>query len=400
MSLVLEPSINEVAGSQIAYASLSHLPQQMPTSSFAKIAEKVLNHERISGQEALELYRYPDEEPLRLLADASRQQIAGEMVYYASTVYIHPTNLCELSCPMCSYYAKPGWNSAWFHTPEQAFEKVLPYVRNGAQEIHVVGGLWKETDLPYYEKLFGYLKKEDPSLHIKAMTPVEYDFLAQLHHIDVEEVLKRMIGFGLGSLPGGGAEILNEQVRRAIAPQKIDSDRFLEIHAIAHKLQIPTNITMLYGHIEEDHHIIEHLEKVRLLQDKTRGFHTFIPLKYHTENNALGKRKKRLKPKDPFRIYALSRLMLDNVPNIKVLWNYIGSEDAKKALYWGVNDLGSTAFEERIIKMAGGTEIVMQTDQLEAIAAQARRPCKQITSGYDTTVDQKHSLKERVEYGN
>lgn len=391
MSLVLEPPFNETSAPALEYCNLEHLVQQMPTRAFAEIAEKVLLDQRITPEQGLELFRYPDEEPLRLLADARRQRIAGDMVYYASTVYIHPTNLCELSCPMCSYYAKPGWSSAWFHTPQEAFAKVLPYIRNGAREIHVVGGLWKETDLSYYEELFSLLKKEDSQLHIKAMTPVEYDFLARLHGIDVKQVLEKMIGFGLGSLPGGGAEILNEEVRRAIAPQKIDSNRFLEVHSIAHSLQIPTNITMLYGHIEEDHHIVEHLEKVRLQQDQSQGFHTFIPLKYHTENNALGKRKKRLKPKNAFRVYALSRLMLDNIPNIKVLWNYIGPEAAKKALYWGVNDLGSTAFEERIIKMAGAPEIVMHAEQLEAIAADALRPCKQITSGYNTLIDQKKS---------
>ena len=368
----------------LTYTNLGTLCDQMPNSTFRSIAEKVLTGQRIDGKDALSLYEYADEEPLRLLADARRQLLAGEIVYYASTVYIHPTNLCELSCPMCSYYAKPGWSSAWFQTPQQAFDKILPYIQEGAEEIHVVGGLWKETDLPYYKELFSLIKKENPQLHIKALTPVEYDFLARLHGISVTEVLQKMIGYGLGSLPGGGAEILNEEVRRAIAPQKIDSNQFLEVHAIAHSLKIPTNITMLYGHVEEPHHIVEHLEKVRIQQDQTGGFHTFIPLKYHTENNALGKRTKRLKPKNAFRIYALCRLMLDNIPNIKVLWNYIGPEAAQQSLYWGVNDLGSTAFEEKIIKMAGGTEITMQAKELQDIATAAGRPYQQIHSGINT----------------
>lgn len=379
-------SSSNVTSSTLTYCDPAHLLEQMPSTSFKALAKKVLQRERIASKEATMLLEYPDEEPLRLLADARRQQIAGEMVYYTLTVYIHPTNLCELSCPMCSYYAKPGWSSAWFQTPKQAFEKIKPYLESGAQEVHIVGGLWKETDLPYYEELFSLIKAFRPSVHIKALTPVEYDFLASLHDISVQEVLERMVSFGLDSIPGGGAEILNEEVRRAIAPQKISSERFLEIHGIAHKIGLPTNITMLYGHIEENRHILEHLEKVRVQQDATGGFRTFIPLKYHVENNALGKRSKRLRPKNAFKVYAISRLMLDNIPDIKVLWNYLSPSDAQQALYWGVNDLGSTAFEEKIIKMAGGTELILQAQQLEEIAQGAGRPSQQIHSGHVRTL--------------
>jgi CofH subfamily radical SAM domain protein len=268
---------------------------------------------------------------------------------------------------MCSFYAKPGWKSALFLSPEQVEEKVKTHRDQNLNEIHVVGGLWKEANLDYYQDMFTRIKKIDPQLHIKAMTPVEYDYLAHLHGITVEEVFHQMMQWGLGSLPGGGAEILVEEIRKQVAPQKISSDRYLEIHEIAHSLGLHSNMTMLYGHVEDPIHIITHLDKVRKLQDKTSGLRTFVPLKYHLENNALGKRQQRIKPKPFQRIYAISRLMLDNIPHLKVLWNYLGIEDALEALRWGGNDLGSTALDEKIIRMAGGVDVAMSDQGMQSL---------------------------------
>lgn len=343
------------------------------------IKEKVESNIRFTPEEGLKLLETvdPDErEEIGRLADSVRKQKVGDQVYFASTLYIHPTNLCELNCPLCSFYAKPGWEKAWFLTPGQIEDKVRENHKRGLTEIHVVGGLWRECNLDYYQEAFKRIKAIDPALHIKALTPVEYDFLAKLHGIPIEEVFQRMMGWGLGSLPGGGAEILVEEIRKKIAPGKITSDEYLEIHGIAHQLGLRSNITMLFGHIETNEHIITHLTRVRELQDKTQGFRAFIPLKFGVENNALGKRKKQLKEKNVPLVYAVSRLMLDNIPHLKILWNYVGVQEALELLRWGGNDLSSTNTEEKIIAMAGGSKVLMNTETIHSfIKGMDRIPC-------------------------
>jgi CofH subfamily radical SAM domain protein len=349
-----------------------------------EIGEKALAGQRLSCEEGLILLSHPDIEAVRALADEVRMRRVGETVYFATTLYIHPTNLCELSCPMCSFYAKPGWKSAWFLTPAQVEDKIKAKANLDKKltEIHIVGGLWRECNLDYYKELFSRIKAIDENLHIKALTPVEYDFLAKIHDISIEEVFERMMSWGLGSLPGGGAEILVEEIRKKIAPGKITSDEYLNVHRIAHKKGLHSNITMLFGHIEEAEHIITHLDKVRSLQDETGGFRTFVPLKYHVENNALGKRKDRLKPKEVRRIYAVSRLMLDNIRNLKVLWNYVGIDEAVSILRYGANDLSATQVDEKIITMAGGVQVKMTEELLVEFISNAGRQPMKIHSGY------------------
>lgn len=346
-------------------------------NQWQEIQDKVLSGVSLSREEAIYISENIPTALLGKLADSIRSNLVGNDVIYATTFYVHPTNLCELSCPLCSFYAKPGWKTAWFKTPEQIEKELLSTDYSQFNEIHIVGGLWRDCDLNYYENLFTRLKKINPNFHIKALTPVEYDFLAHIHNIPVEQVLKLMKDWGLGSIPGGGAEILKDKIRATIAPQKINSERFLEVHEIAHSLDIPTNMTMLYGHIETYEDIIDHLIKVRNLQTKTNGFKTFIPLKFHVENNTLGKRKNRLQPKDPFRVYALSRIVLNNIPNMKALWNYVGYENAQRLLHYGVNDLSSTNTEEKIIVMAGGIESEMTEELLcSMITKEGRNPLK------------------------
>lgn len=347
------------------------------------IAKKVLENIRLSKEEGLYLFDYEDVDAIFSLANLARKKRVGNTVYFATTLYIHPTNLCELSCPMCSFYAKPGWKKAWFLTPEQIEDTIKKALDTTITEIHIVGGLWRECTLSYYRQVFEKIKAIDPNLHIKALTPVEYDFLARLHNISVEEVFDQMMSWGLGSLPGGGAEILVEEVRKKIAPGKITSDEYLNIHKIAHNRGLHSNITMLFGHIETNEDIITHLDRVRTLQDETHGFNTFVPLKYHEENNALGKRKERLRPKDIRRVYAISRLMLDNVDNIKVLWNYVGVEEALAILDMGANDFGSTAFDEKIITMAGGVQVKMTEETMHELILKTGKTPMKIHSGYD-----------------
>jgi len=341
----------------------------MPNTALASIAEKVLSNRRLTPQEGLFLLETPESEAVREMADFARQARVGDEVLFSTTLFIHPTNLCELSCPMCSYYAKPGWKSAWFLSPEDVENKVRKHP--GINEVHIVGGLWRDCDLNYYQDVFSRIKTVDPTIHIKALSPVEYDFLARHHNLSIEQVFEKMISFGLGSLPGGGAEILDEKIREVIAPGKISSNRYLEIHKIAHSIGLPSNITMLFGHIEELSDIVAHLCTVRDLQDETGGFGCFVPLKYHTENNALSKSCHKLKPKDINRIYAVSRLMLDNIDHLKVLWNYVGEKEAIEALSHGANDFGSAALEE---KVSGADKTLTYDTVSELIRALGRKP--------------------------
>lgn len=350
----------------------------MTEEPLRSLARKVVDKERLSRQDGLYLLETAPGEKVRLLADYARQAAVGEVVYYTSTVFIHPTNLCELSCPLCSYYAKPGWKSAWFLSPEEIENQVKRHWLLGATEVHIVGGLWRECNLDYYGDVFRRIKAIDPALHLKALTAVEYDFLAKLHDISLEEVFSRMMSWGLDSLPGGGAEILVESVRRQIAPQKISSQRYLEIHRMAHRLGLPSNVTLLFGHLESNEDIVSHLCQVRELQDETKGFVTFVPLKFHEENNALGKLRKKLKPKEVDRLYAVSRLMLDNIPNLRVLWNYVGVQAAQQILRCGANDLGSTAFEEKISHLTTSPQKEMSEEGLINLIREIGRTPKEL----------------------
>ncbi len=358
-------------------------------SDLVNIRNKIENNQRLSREDGLLLMKSPHLEWITSLANLRRKDLVGDIVYFSNTFYVHPTNLCELSCPMCSFYAKPGWKTAWFDAPNMVEEKIKANLDKTITEIHIVGGLWRDCNLDYYKELFTRIKSIDNTLHIKALTPVEYHFLAELHSIPIEEVFRQMMSWGLGSLPGGGAEILVEEIRKKIAPGKITSQQYLDVHQQAHEIGLRSNITMLFGHIEDEADIVEHLLQVRSLQDKTGGFQTFVPLKYHVENNALGKRKERLKPKEIKRIYSVSRLMLDNIRNLKVLWNYLGFEEAQEILNCGGNDLGSTSLEEKIITMAGGIQVKMTQEVLSNMITAIGRLPKKVHSGYTYGDDDK-----------
>ncbi|MGE3954519.1 MAG: radical SAM protein [Parachlamydiales bacterium] len=350
------------------------------------IEDKVRAGERLSYEEGLSLFQC-EPKAVAELADWVRKERVGDTVTFASTLYLHPTNLCELSCPMCSFYAKPGWKTAWFLSPEECERRIRKAYPLGLTEVHVVGGLWRDCDLSYYEDLFARIKRIDPQLHIKALTPVEYDFLAKLHGISIEQVFERMIGFGLDSVPGGGAEILVEEVRKKIAGQKITTEEYLTITETAHRMGLRSNITMLYGHIEGEGDIITHLIRVRELQDRTGGFRAFVPLKWHSENNALGKRKNRLlPPKDNTLVYGISRLMLDNIPSLKLLWKYLGVEEAQRLLGCGGNDLSSTYVDEQIIEMAGSIRMEMTRERMCQLIEAVGRVPKEVHSGYEYLV--------------
>lgn len=324
-----------------------------PSIAHEQIKEKIINNQRISIEEGLLLIQSKKTEELaflKSLIDWIYKTKLGKKVFFSSTLYLYPTNQCVFNCSFCSFYAKPGSTNKWFHTPENLVKRIKHY-EDLITEVHIVGGCWPECDLNYYSQLFSLIKESYPHIHIKALSAIEYDYLSHLHNISLEEVFEKLKMAGLNSIPGGGAEILVDKIRKRISGDRISSKRFLEIHAAAHKQNLPSNITVLFDHIETPKDIITHLDLVRKQQDLTQGFKNFVPLKFAKLNNSLGKliSKRNLSNKLNIKaIYATARLMLDNIPNIKSLWNYLGIDNGLEMLNWGCNDFSSTHLEEKV----------------------------------------------------
>jgi len=333
--------------------------------------QKVIEKRRLTPDEGLELLKTPRHESLFTLADFARKQIAGDFVTYTSTLHLYPTNICELGCPFCCYHAKPGSSKGYLHSTEALEKKVVEALPLGISEVHIVGGLYRKCNLPYYLELLKKIRKLDPNIHIKALTATEIAFLAQIHTMTHHDVLSLLIKAGLDFLPGGGAEIFDTTVRAIIAPNKCSSETFIEIHKTAHLLGLASNITMLFNHIENEEHIINHLERVRSLQDETGKILAFVPLLYISQSNTLLSRP--LRKKDPKTIFAVARLMLDNVKHIKVLWNYLGINLAKELLLCGGDDFGSTSTKEQVAVAAGGTQQTMSQSEIDITIRQLGR---------------------------
>ena len=333
--------------------------------------DKVLHGMRLNLEDGLLLFSTPHIDIVQNMANIARQRKASDFVSYSVNLYVHPTNLCAFSCPICSFSSKPGSKNAWLLSPQEIENQVQEAIPLGIDEVHIVGGLWPTCSLDYYEEVVQRIRSIAPHVFIKALTAVECHYLSTLHSIGIDDVLLCLKHAGVNSLTGGGAEILNDDIRKKITPQKISSQEYLDIHERAHTLGLRSNITMLFGHIEEPLHIIQHCIKIRELQDRTGGFQAFVPLKYHRENNAFGTSKTLLKPKEITRIYALSRLMLDSIRDIKVLWNYVGVDEASSLLSWGCNDISSTAFGEKVVSMAGGVRFTMTEEAIKTLILKA-----------------------------
>lgn len=325
------------------------------------IEDKVTSGERLNREDGIRLLESPDLLSLGRMADLVRRRKAGDAAYYSTSLNINPTNICVNRCPLCAFSRDAQDKDAYRFTLEDVEKKVREFAYNGLDEVHIVGGLYPELRLSYFEEMLERIKNIRKDLHIQAFTAVEIDYLAQQEDVPAEEVLRRLKNAGLGTIPGGGAEIFSERVRREICPKKISGRRWLEVMRAAHRLGIKTNATMLYGHIETREEIIDHLLSLRSLQDETRlnnggqaggGFLAFVPLAFHPQNTAF--------PDlpgpggyDDLKIFAVARLMLDNFDHIRGLWMYLGVKMAEVALSFGVDDLGSTSLEERIVHSAG-----------------------------------------------
>jgi aminodeoxyfutalosine synthase len=320
------------------------------------IARKVIGNERISEEEGVILYKKGELPFLAMLADLVRRRINGDYVFFNRNFHIEPTNICINRCTFCSYRRQKGEEGSWEYSIDDIKKKIEGYVGSGVTEVHIVGGIHPDHDLEYSLNMIREIKATYPDIHIKAFTAVEIDNMVKQSGLTIAEGFEKLKEAGLGSMPGGGAEIFDEELREKICPGKTSSSRWLEIHKVAHGFDIPTNSTMLYGLLEDYKQRIDHMGRLRELQDQTKGFNTFIPLKFKHYNNAYSRVSESTIVED-LKNYAVSRIFLDNIPHLKAYWPMIGKQVAQLSLAFGVDDLDGTIDDStKIYSMAGSTE--------------------------------------------
>ncbi|MGK6353318.1 aminofutalosine synthase MqnE [Parapedobacter sp. DT-150] len=348
------------------------------------IAAKVYRGERISQEEGIVLFERGELGYLGVLANFIREKRHGDITYFNRNFHIEPTNLCVYDCKFCSYsrlikHRADGWEA----TMDEMLDLVKSYDNEPVTEVHIVGGVLPQYDMPFYMELFSAIKRHRPDLHVKALTPVEYHYIFKKAKVDYATGMAMMKNAGLDSMPGGGAEIFHPEIRDQIAKDKCNAEQWLQIHEAWHKLGMHSNATMLYGHIEQYRHRVDHLERLRQLQDKTGGFQTFIPLKFRNKDNQLAHVPESTVVED-LRNYAISRIYLDNFPHIKAYWAMISRETAQLSLAFGVNDIDGTLDDTtKIYSMAGAEEQhpAMTTRELvELIRNAGRHPIERDTS--------------------
>jgi aminodeoxyfutalosine synthase len=294
------------------------------------------------------------------------------------------TNICELRCPLCAFSSDRDGPNAFLLSLEEIEKQFKEAVKEGIDEVHIVGGLHPELTLDYYEKMLRRIRQIKPDIYIVGFTAVEYDHFARVNGISLEEVFRRLMDAGVNALPGGGAEIFAPQVREVIAPKKISGRRWLEIMDLAHRLGLKTNATMLYNHIENVEDMIDHLFQLRGLQDETGGFKTFVPLPFHGGNTTVRTKRQVTTGFDDIRIYAASRIVLHNIPHLKVLWMYVGEKMAQVLLRFGVDDISGTYRNEKIVHAAGAmTPDFGSEDHLRRLIENASLRPRRTTAGYE-----------------
>ena len=344
--------------------------------SLKRIAEKIIAKERISEQDGLLLFERGSLSFLGSLANAVRERIHGDATYFNRNFHIEPTNVCVFACKFCSYsrlyaHREEGWELSI----DQMLDIVKKYDGKPITEVHIVGGVHPKMNLQYFCELLRAIKKHRPDLHIKGFTAVELDYMFRKAKLSTEEGMKMIHQAGLDSIPGGGAEIFHPAIREEICADKVDAEGWLHIHETAHNLGMHSNATMLYGHIEQYYHRIDHMERLRKLQDKTGGFNTFIPLKFRNKDNEMSHIAESSVIED-MKVYAVARLYLDNFPHLKAYWPMLGRQNAQLTLSFGVNDIDGTIDDStKIYSMAGAEEQSpsMTTAQLVTLIKQAKR---------------------------
>lgn len=337
------------------------------------ISDKVIGNIRLTPQDGLYLFKHADLPLLGLLAGIVRRRMNGNFAFFNRNFHIEPTNICIYNCRFCSYHKPEGDPDSWEYSHDEMLEIVKKFDNKAVTEVHIVGGVHPSYDLHYWGTLIKKIKAHRPSLHVKAFSAIELDHMITMAGLTFIEGLAVLKEYGLDSIPGGGAEIFDEELRKAICDEKASSNLWLEIHETAHQLGIPSNATMLYGHLETYAHRIDHMERLRSLQDKTNGFNAFIPLKYKKSNNSMSYLGE-VNTIEDLRNYAVSRLYLDNFPHIKAYWPMTGKEAAQLSLSFGTDDMDGTIDDTtRIYSMAGSKEEnpAMSSDEICALIRQS-----------------------------
>jgi len=340
------------------------------------IAEKIRNKERITDEDGLMLFEKASLSFVGSLANSIREELHGDITYFNRNFHIEPTNVCVFSCNFCSYsrvYAHR--DEGWELTMQQMLDIVKSYDGKPVTEVHIVGGVHPKMNLEFFAELLRKIKAHRSELHIKGFTAVELDYMFRKAKMTIEEGINYLHEAGLDSLPGGGAEIFHPEIREQISADKVDADGWLKIHETAHRAGMHSNATLLFGHIEKYHHRIDHMRRLRELQDRTHGFNTFIPLKFRNKDNDMSNVAESSLVED-MKMYAISRIYLDNFPHIKAYWPMLGRQNAQLSLSFGVNDIDGTIDDTtKIYSMAGSEEQTpaMNTAQLVTLIKQAKR---------------------------
>jgi aminodeoxyfutalosine synthase len=343
---------------------------------FRKIAEKIVSNERINNEEGILLFEKASLGLAAVFANYIREKKHGDYTYFNRNFHIEPTNVCVFSCKFCSYsrlYAHR--DEGWQLTTEQMMNIVKSYDGKPVTEVHIVGGVHPKMNLDFFCDFIAQIKNHRPGLHVKGFTAVELDYMFKKAKLSVEEGMQKLKDAGLQSLPGGGAEIFDEEIRQQISADKVNAEGWLKIHETAHSLGMHTNATMLYGHIENYAHRIDHMSRLRNLQDKTNGFFTFIPLKFRNKNNDMSNVPESSIVED-MKMYAVARIYMDNFPHLKAYWPMLGRQNAQLSLSFGVNDIDGTIDDStKIYSMAGSEEQTpaMSTQELVTLIHQAKR---------------------------
>jgi aminodeoxyfutalosine synthase len=340
------------------------------------IGQKIIQNQRISFEDGVALFEKASLPYVGALANWKRFELHGDLTYFNRNFHIEPTNVCVFSCKFCSYsklYAHK--EEGWELTIDQMMDIVKSYDGKPVTEVHIVGGVHPKLTLAFFLDLMRAIKAHRPELHIKAFTPVELDYMFRKAKVSIQEGMRLAHEAGLDSLPGGGAEIFHPDVRTIICDDKVDANGWLEIHQTAHELGMHSNATLLYGHIEKYEHRVDHMERLRQLQDQTKGFNTFIPLKFRNKDNEMHDVPESTMLED-LKMYAISRLYLDNFPHVKAYWPMLGRQVAQLTLSYGVNDIDGTIDDTtKIYSMAGSEEQnpAMTTLELVRLIKQAKR---------------------------
>lgn len=341
-----------------------------------QIGNKVIHNERLSFDDGVYLFEKATLPYAGALANWKRESLHGDKTYFNKNFHIEPTNVCVFSCKFCSYsklYAHK--EEGWELTIDQMLDIVKKYDGKPVTEVHIVGGVHPKLTLGFFLDLMRAIKAHRPDLHIKAFTPVELEYMFRKANVTTEEGMRLAHEAGLDSLPGGGAEIFHPSIRNIICADKATADQWLAIHKTAHQLGMHSNATLLYGHIEKYEHRVDHMERLRKLQDETKGFNTFIPLKFRNEGNDMSHVPESILAND-LKMYAISRLYLDNFPHVKAYWPMLGRQAAQLTLSYGVNDIDGTIDDTtKIYSMAGSEEQTpsMTTEQLVGLIKQVKR---------------------------